>query len=115
MRRRPAVGAGLHEPLSLTRGITPAIRYHHERVDGSGYYLVPGKNVSVEASIIAIAYAGTHFHPDLAAACVAMTRGQEIQELRLDDEGWRARSRRWLRDVRRARVVAETGPTWSSS
>ena len=135
MRRHPAVGAELLEPLSLTRGITPAIRYHHERVDGTGYYLVPGKDVPVEASIIAIADAfdamtssrsyraalsyddalgrieadaGTHFHPDLAAAFVAMMRGQEIQQLPLDDEGWRAESRRWLRDVRRARAVAET-------
>ena len=108
MRRHPAVGAELLQSLSLTRALTPAIRFHHERADGNGYYFVPGDDVPLQASIIAIADAfdamtsnrtyreamsfddalgrieadaGTHFHAELATAFVQMMRGQQVEPL----------------------------------
>ncbi len=129
MRRHPAVAAELLSGLSLTRDLTPAIRYHHERADGSGYYLVPGDEIPLEASIVAIvdafdamtsnrpyrqamsfddalgrihADAGRHFDPDLARAFVEMMQGRRVEPLQVKDDGWRAAIAQQLRDIRRA-------------
>lgn len=37
IRAHPATGAHIVEPLSSVREITPLIRWHHERLDGTGY------------------------------------------------------------------------------
>lgn len=37
MRRHTTVGEGLVEPLEGMELVTPIIRHHHERWDGSGY------------------------------------------------------------------------------
>jgi putative nucleotidyltransferase with HDIG domain len=133
MRRHPSVGAELLAPLSLTRALTPAIRYHHERHDGAGYYLVPADEVPPGASMLAIAdafdamtstrsyrgalsfddalgrieaAAGTQFHPELAVAFVAMMRGQAVEPLAGQQEGWRGELQRKLHDARSPREVA---------
>ena len=130
MRRHPALGAELLEPLRLTRKLAPAIRYHHERADGSGYYLVPGGDVPLQASILAIAVAfdamtsnrpyrdalnfddalgrieadaGAHFHPELAAAFVAMMRGQRVPQITMDADGLRGALQERLHEIRRTR------------
>ena len=110
MRSHPGVSADLLEPLSLTRALGPAIRYHHERPDGRGYYALPGDRLPIEAALIAIADAydamttdrpyrralssnealarieaglGSQFHPDLGRAFVAMMRGEEVPPIEL--------------------------------
>jgi HD-GYP domain-containing protein (c-di-GMP phosphodiesterase class II) len=37
VKRHPEVGARMIEPLEFLCGALPVIRYHHERLDGSGY------------------------------------------------------------------------------
>ena len=37
VRRHPADGARIVEPLRSARGVVPLIRWHHERLDGTGY------------------------------------------------------------------------------
>jgi HD-GYP domain-containing protein (c-di-GMP phosphodiesterase class II) len=130
MRRHPALGADLLEPLRLTRALAPAVRYHHERADGRGYYMLPSDEVPLQASILAIvdafdamtsdrpyrdalsfddalgrieADAGTHFNPELATAFVAMMRGQRVPQLSMQEQGVRAQLKGRLHEVRRGR------------
>lgn len=122
MRSHPGVSADLLEPLSLTRDLGPAIRYHHERPDGRGYYHLPGSDLPIEAALIAIADAydamttdrpyrqalgqdealarieaglGTQFHPQLGRAFIAMMRGEEVAPVDLTRPTPRRRS--WFR------------------
>jgi len=122
MRSHPGVSADLLEPLSLTRGLGPAIRYHHERPDGRGYYNLSGGDLPIEAALIALADAydamttdrpyrkamtqdealtriesglGTQFHPDLGRAFIAMMRGQPVTPVVVERPG--SQSRSWLR------------------
>jgi putative two-component system response regulator len=37
VEQHPAIGADLLRPLRSFHGVAPVIRYHHERLDGSGY------------------------------------------------------------------------------
>ena len=37
MERHTVVGAGICSPLKSFRSVLPIIRYHHEKMDGSGY------------------------------------------------------------------------------
>ena len=111
MRSHPGVSADLLEPLSLTRDLGPAIRYHHERPDGRGYYNLPGADLPLEAALIALADSydamttdrpyrkaldkeealrriesglGTQFHPELGRAFIAMMRGEEVGPVTLE-------------------------------
>jgi len=122
MRSHPGVSADLLEPLSLTRDLGPAIRYHHERPDGRGYYNLPGRDLPVEAALIAIADAfdamttdrpyrkalsqdealsrieqglGTQFDPQLGRAFVAMMRGEEVAPIEVARPTQRRRA--WFR------------------
>lgn len=108
MRRHPAVSAELIEPLGPTRGLAQAVRYHHERYDGRGYYRIPAEQIPLASSIITIVDAfdamttdrpyraalgaeealliiehgaGTQFHPELAHAFAAMMRGMPVETL----------------------------------
>jgi len=54
MRQHPRIGVKFLEPLHNFEHIMPWILYHHERYDGKGYYSVPGKEIPIEARIIAI-------------------------------------------------------------
>jgi HD-GYP domain-containing protein (c-di-GMP phosphodiesterase class II) len=55
MRRHPKVGVKILEPLQTFKHITDWILYHHERIDGHGYYSQPGDKIPLAARIISIA------------------------------------------------------------
>ena len=55
MRSHPKVGVRILKPLHTFDHIAPWIEFHHERVDGKGYYGVPGGEIPLAARIIAIA------------------------------------------------------------
>jgi HD-GYP domain-containing protein (c-di-GMP phosphodiesterase class II) len=131
MRSHPEVAAELLEPLSLTRNLGPAIRYHHERPDGQGYYKVGGDELPLEACMIALADAydamttdrpyrkaltpeealsrieaglGTQFHRKLGIAFLAMMRGQSIPEVELPRQ---SRRPSWLPSLNRRPAAVE--------
>lgn len=55
VRRHPALGAQLvGRAGGLLRGAVPLILYHHERVDGSGYYGLRGEEIPIGARVIAV-------------------------------------------------------------
>lgn len=136
MRRHPAVAAELLSALSFTREVTPAVRYHHERADGDGYYRVPPDEIPLEASIVAIvdafdamtsnrpyraamsfddalgrieAEAGRQFDAELAEAFVAMMQGRRVNAMTAEDDGWRATLIGRLREIRRAQATSPHG------
>ena len=55
MKRHPKVGVKILEPLQTFEHITDWILYHHERIDGHGYYDCPGDKIPLPARIISIA------------------------------------------------------------
>ena len=55
MRRHPKVGVKILEPLQTFANIKDWILYHHERIDGHGYYSQPGNQIPLAARIISIA------------------------------------------------------------
>ncbi len=96
VKRHAALGAEILEDIKQLRQITPAIRHHHERLDGSGYPDgIKGPEIGLYADIIHVAdafdsmtadrpyrdaqgegyavselkrLAGSHFKPELVAA-----------------------------------------------
>ncbi len=55
MRSHPKVGVKILKPLETFASISDWILYHHERVDGKGYYEVKFEDIPIPARIIAIA------------------------------------------------------------
>ena len=55
IRRHPRIGVDILKPLRTFSNISDWIEYHHERIDGNGYYKVPGEEIPLPARIIAIA------------------------------------------------------------
>jgi len=56
IKEHPSTGAKLLEPISSLRKIIPAIKYHHERLDGSGYPEgLKGNDIPLHARILAVA------------------------------------------------------------
>ena len=55
MRRHPEIGVHIIEPLRSFDYILPWIKYHHERIDGKGYYGIPGDEIPFAAKMIAVA------------------------------------------------------------
>ncbi|MCR4580882.1 MAG: HD domain-containing protein [Treponema sp.] len=55
MKQHPKIGVKFLERLRTFEHIMPWILYHHERIDGKGYYSVPGDQLPLAARIIAIA------------------------------------------------------------
>ena len=55
MKRHPKVGVKILEPLQTFAHIKNWILYHHERIDGHGYYDQPGDQIPLPARIISIA------------------------------------------------------------
>lgn len=55
MRSHPRVGVQILEPLHTFDNIADWILYHHERIDGKGYYHLKGEEIPLAAKIIAIA------------------------------------------------------------
>lgn len=55
MREHPKKGVNILKQLNSFDYILPWIEYHHERVDGKGYYKIPGEELPFGARVIAIA------------------------------------------------------------
>ena len=56
MKKHPDIGDALCAPLQSLRTVRPIIRFHHERLDGSGYPLgLRGDDVPLLAQIVGIA------------------------------------------------------------
>ncbi|WP_296778698.1 HD-GYP domain-containing protein [Ruminococcus sp.] len=55
MKKHPQIGVNILEPLNSFSDIVPWILYHHERIDGSGYYGLKGSKIPLASRIIAVA------------------------------------------------------------
>jgi len=56
MRMHPAIGAEILAPVNFLRDMIPAVLYHHERYDGTGYLQgIERENIALYARIVAIA------------------------------------------------------------
>jgi len=55
MRNHPRLSREILNPLKSMREILPWIEYHHERVDGKGYYGIKNDDIPYPAKIIAVA------------------------------------------------------------
>ena len=55
MKMHPKIGVEILQPLRSFKEIMPWIEYHHERIDGKGYYSISGDDIPLAARIIAIA------------------------------------------------------------
>lgn len=83
------VGCRMLEPLTFLGPVLPAVRHHHERMNGTGYPEgLTGENIPLEARILAVADsfdAMTHDRPHRAA----LTTPQAVSELiRCADVGY---------------------------
>ena len=54
MRNHPKIAMDLLKPLPSFETIKEWILYHHERVDGKGYYSIPGDKIPYPAKLIAV-------------------------------------------------------------
>ena len=54
MRTHPELGVKIVESLQSFEGIKDWILYHHERIDGNGYYKLKGEDIPLASRIIAI-------------------------------------------------------------
>ena len=55
MRRHPEISVQILRPLKSFDVIKEWILYHHERIDGSGYYGIPGDKIPFAARLISVA------------------------------------------------------------
>ncbi|MBE5775301.1 MAG: HD domain-containing protein [Clostridiales bacterium] len=55
MKQHPRTGVRILKPLHTFDDVSDWIEYHHERIDGKGYYGVNGDDIPLAARIIAIA------------------------------------------------------------
>ena len=54
MRKHPQIAMDLLKPLPSFDEIKDWILYHHERIDGKGYYSIPGSEIPMASRIIAV-------------------------------------------------------------
>ena len=55
MRRHPEIGVKILKSVPSFDKISSWIQYHHERMDGGGYYHLEGTNIPFESRMIAVA------------------------------------------------------------
>ncbi len=56
IKKHPLLGADILMPIPSMADIIPAVLYHHERLDGTGYpYGIKGKDIPLWARVIAVA------------------------------------------------------------
>ena len=55
MKQHPELGVKFLEPLHSFSSIRPWIKYHHERIDGKGYYGLSEQEIPLPAKVIAVA------------------------------------------------------------
>lgn len=62
MMQHPQTGASILKPLHTFDDVSDWIEYHHERIDGKGYYGLKGDEIPLAARIIAIEYTAARVH-----------------------------------------------------
>jgi putative nucleotidyltransferase with HDIG domain len=104
MRRHPRLSARLMQRFEFAAGQARAVEFHHERLDGQGYYGIAGDALPLASHFLIVAdsfdamthdrpfrpalsredalaeverNSGTQFHPTVAKAFVAVERGQD--------------------------------------
>lgn len=83
MRSHAAIGADMVSHIPGLAGIAPAIRHHHERVDGGGYPDgLAGVDIPIEARVVAVADAYSAMREQRVYRARRST-GAAIAELRL--------------------------------
>ncbi len=81
MRRHPAIGALIVEPLRIGRLVAPVIRHHHERWDGQGYPDgLRGDAIPLGARIVSVADAFDAMTHDRSYR-QAMSHEEAVEEL----------------------------------
>ncbi len=55
IRRHPEIGAMILQEIPSFGEVSTWIKYHHERVDGTGYYKLKGREIPLASRIIAVA------------------------------------------------------------
>ena len=55
MRKHPKIGVKFLRPLNNFDDINNWILYHHERIDGNGYYKIKGRDIPLASKIISVA------------------------------------------------------------
>lgn len=55
MKNHPKIGVRIMKSLPSFDEILPWIEYHHERIDGSGYYGIESRDIPYPAKVIAVA------------------------------------------------------------
>jgi HD domain len=113
VRRAPRLSARLLQRFRFAARQAQAVEYHHERLDGSGYYGVEGESIPLASHFLILADSfdamtterpfrsamthkaalaeierntGSQFHPTLARAFVAVQRGRPVDEVLTADE-----------------------------
>ena len=113
IRRSPRLSARLLQRFRFAARQAQAVEYHHERLDGSGYYGIVGEAIPLASHFLVLAdsfdamtterpfrpamsrqaalaeierNSGTQFHPVLTRAFVAVQRGRPVSEALSPDE-----------------------------
>ncbi len=113
VRRAPRLSARLLQRFRFAARQAQAVEYHHERLDGSGYYGVAGDAIPLASHFLVLAdsydamtterpfrpamsrdaalreiekNSGTQFHPALARAFVAVQLGRPVSEVLTPEE-----------------------------
>lgn len=82
IQRHPEICVEIFESLSSLRKITYWIKYHHERVDGNGYYHLKEKEIPLPSRILALADTYSAITMDRSYR-PSLTHENAISELRL--------------------------------
>jgi len=139
IRLHPRLSTRLLRRFRLASGQAKAVEYHHERMDGQGYYGVPAPEIPLAAHFLVLAdsydamtserpyrdrlskeaalaeieaHAGTQFHPSLAKAFVALQRGEDPLAALTADERAELRRKRTGRPARRLRHELRVRSHW---
>jgi putative nucleotidyltransferase with HDIG domain len=113
MRRHARLSARLLQRFDFVSGQARAVELHHERADGRGYYDVPDEDIPLAAHFLIVADSfdamttdrpyrrglskdealdeivrnmGTQFHPEVAAAFVAVQCGIPLEDVFTDEQ-----------------------------
>ena len=111
VKRHPEVAYRILQPLTFLAEILPAVRYHHERMNGTGYpFGLREKEIPLSARILAVADAYdamTHDRPQRPA----LTQAQAVYELRrCSPAGYDPQCVAALEHVLHFNAAAETHP-----
>src|SRR5205085_386431 len=114
IKKHPEIGAAILDPVEFPWPVLPAVKYHHEKWDGSGYPEgLKGEEIPLQARILAVADVydaltstrsyrnawsheralavikkdiGSHFDPVVAAAFLEIIEGV-LQEMAAEGHG----------------------------